>query len=82
MSNISSLVKYKQALLLKKDLEEMLPILRHSISQLNRYKDRYDVVRKCISSLEDTKAIIEIHDNNLKKVIANKGLLTDNKNDE
>lgn len=82
MSNINSLTKYKQAKLLKKDLEEILPILNNTVKQLSRYKDRYSLVRQCITVLDDLKTILEIHKGNINKIIENKAILVDTNRDE
>lgn len=79
MSNINSLTKFKQAKMLKQDLEEIIPIIVNSIKQLNRYKDRYSLVRQSISNLDDLKTILEIHKGNVNKIIENKAIIGDNK---
>ena len=82
MSNITDLVKYKQAKIIKKDLDSIIPLLDNTIKQLTRYKDRYSLVRNCMDSLSDAKTMLEIHKLNINKIIDNKAIIVDNKNNE
>lgn len=71
---LNSLDNYKLALKLNKDIDKVLSILSSSISQLDTYK-YLSSVNCCLESLNDAKLLLDLHNNNYKRIIKNKGLV-------
>ena len=82
MKYINDLTKYKQAKIVKKDIDDILIILNNSIFSLNKFSGRYSLVRESIITLEELKATLIIHKKNIKKIIENKAIIVDNNKDE
>ena len=61
----------KKAKILVQDLDKIIHIMNLSIQSLSYYK-KYIPVMETISSLQNNKTLIEIHNNKLKKFLESK----------
>lgn len=66
------LSKYRRSLKLVKDLDVMIPKIQVLIKELQAYK-HYAPVKEILYSLKDNLTILEIHQNNERRVKSSKG---------
>lgn len=71
---MNRLYEYKLALKLNKDINKILLILTDSLSQLETYK-HFATVKSCITTMNDAKILLELHNHTQAKIIKNKGLI-------
>jgi len=77
MSNISDLNQFKKAKIIVKDLEEVIKIIGTTMERMKSYT-KYRYVTDCISIMDTSKMFLEIHLNDQKKILANKGTVYEN----
>lgn len=74
--SINDLLKYKQAKIICKDLEEVNKLLTTLLKDLDNYKV-YTPVRYLIGDILEQKAMLNIHYKNHKEVLDKKGCIDD-----
>lgn len=77
MTKVNNLVVYKKAIIMEKDINNILLETNKYLKTVDKFRDKYGIVRNVVSNLEDTITILNIHKNNLSKIIVNKGLISD-----
>lgn len=77
MNKISDLSQYKKAKIIVKDLEEIIKIIGTTMDKMRAYT-KYRYVPDCISVMDTSKTFLEIHLNDQKKILANKGAVYTN----
>jgi len=76
MNEINDFNKFKKAKIVVQELEQVLKIINLSLSGLKPFR-KYTSLSETILCLEDSKSILEIHHEHHKKVIENKGKVSE-----
>lgn len=69
---VNDIGKYKRALVLTKELKEILPILDEFEKKLSRYH-RYIPILACLETIGDAKIVLKTHYEAQKKIVNSKG---------